>query len=209
MDNLPITPEPVSPSPLKTSSKLVPVLLTLFILTLISLIAILYYQNQQLAELLAEKENQPTPVPTVILPTSTPAPESVLRAKIENWDLYTQAESILKLDKCTEDPEEIIQYKAELGTYSVKNQIINSLKITITPNLNNWTDQEFQNFSICQAGAMCPLKAFPENLLWIGSCGTGMMGEDPEEIKELEACGKIQEEILNLYKTENISVVEE
>jgi len=82
MDNLPITPEPVSPSPFKTNSKLVPVLLTLFILALISLIAILYYQNQQLKDLLTQKENQPISISPSIPSTPTPGPT-------DNWKVYT------------------------------------------------------------------------------------------------------------------------
>jgi len=100
MDNLPITPEPVSPSPFKTNSKLVPVLLTLFVLTLISLIAILYYQNQQLKSLLNQNENQPAPVPTSIPPTPTPDPT-------DNWTTYKD----VVRENPTMEPEFAFEFK--------------------------------------------------------------------------------------------------
>lgn len=104
MDNLPITPEPISPSPFKTKSKLVPVLLTLFIFTLISLIAILYYQNQQLKDLLDKKENQSNSVPTSVPATPTPNPT-------EDWVTYKMAYFAKNKSSPAEKAEFIFEFK--------------------------------------------------------------------------------------------------
>ncbi|MDQ5938955.1 MAG: hypothetical protein QG603_489 [Patescibacteria group bacterium] len=127
--------------------------------------------------------------------------------QVENFSRYQEitdpAEKYLGED-CAN--QEFNQFKKIVLSGSMKELILpGGLRVVMTPNYNQWSNEKFLSFNtiqpeaFCSAGGIYPLEAHKDNLLWAGVCSTGRMPEqeDPgysEFIKCLET-----EEIINGY----------
>lgn len=135
--------------------------------------------------------------------TQKTTPESeethLLENKIENWDLYREIEG--EKDKwvgagfCGNKEFEDVLIKAKSGSMKIL-KLNNELELVVTPNYKGWTTSKFVAFNddptaICSAGGRYPLYAYPDKLLWMGVCSTGLAPErNSPEYKELEECEK-------------------
>lgn len=123
-----------------------------------------------------------------------------LSVQIENWSLYQEivdpADKFVGSGDC--GGQEFSQFKQKASLGSIKKLFLpGNLDLIITPNYDNWTNDQFlalisDSSAICAAGGRYPLKAYPDTLLWSGVCSTGVESENQ--------CQKSAEMINRYYK---------
>jgi hypothetical protein len=125
-------------------------------------------------------KDEVTPLtPEEMIPT--PEETSLLENQIENWPSYKEIidekEKWVGTDSCGNKEFEAVLMEAKKGSMKIF-KLNNALDLVITPNYNNWTNEEFTNFNdnptaICAVGGRYPRYAYSDKLLWVGSCGSG------------------------------------
>jgi len=78
-------PTPVLPPKAKKQGSFITVVIAIFVLLALAAVGYLFYQNQQLKNLLISQQNQPTPQPTLI---ASPTPTATSSATTD-WQKYT------------------------------------------------------------------------------------------------------------------------
>lgn len=113
--------------------------------------------------------------------------------QIANWSVYQEVTDQSLKANIFGDPNECEQvenfnqefadFKKQAKQGSIKQFLYNgALNLTITPNYNNWTNDQFLAFgadsgALCSAGGPGPLHAYADKLLWSTGCSTGVMPE--------------------------------
>lgn len=127
-----------------------------------------------------------------------------LKSQVENWASYTEVTDPAQKEEVgtgscgPNENKEFAQNREKTKTGWYKSLNINRVKLVITPNYFNWSNEKFLAFNkdetaICGAGGLYPLHAFSDKLLWSGSCGTGVYYQGVED------CEKTRSAIHSLY----------
>lgn len=137
-------------------------------------------------------------------------------SQIENWGLYQEVKSQSLKASIFSDPDECAQvegfnqefayFKKQANLGSIKQFLYNGvLSLTITPNYNNWTNDQFlalssDNGAFCSVGNLSPMHAYEDKLLWNLPCSSGAMpGENDPSYKDFIKCTEAEQEIVDYF----------
>lgn len=212
MENQPIT-QPASPKKFPTS---VAVLLAVVLTAVIAGGGVYFWQNMQLQraenDLASVRQSSQQQIDDLKAKQSS-APASLaeqVASEIENWSLYKENPNVkVGAGKCGNQEFENFLNRANSG--SRKTLVLNGLTLVITPNYDNWSNEEFMDFNndntaFCEVGGFYPLHAYPDELLWRGACSSGA-GPEPgepgyaEKVAALNQCQDTVNEISIFFST--------
>lgn len=105
--------------------------------------------------------------------------EATVEANIEQWSLYKNDPSVvLGTGDCGDATRNAQLAKYNAGSKQVQ-QLNGALPLVITPNIENLTQDQVDEWggdekAFCAVAGIYPSMAYPERILWIGTCGSGV-----------------------------------
>jgi hypothetical protein len=137
-------------------------------------------------------------------------------SQIEDWNLYQEiTDKSLKAnilgdhDECVQVEgfnQEFADFKKQANRGSIKQFLYDGvLSLAITPNYNNWTNDQFlalsaDNGAICSVGHLSPVRAYEDKLLWNLPCSSGAMPEkDDPTYTDFIKCTEAEQTALEYF----------